>query len=110
MSSYPPDEDDPADEVWPEPEDAPPRPPWRSRSRPAADRLDDLDPNIPVVLLRPAPPHPGFWWSVFWCALFLIAQVGVSIVATVVAVVLQFFTKPGLLEKLQQASRAGASS
>jgi membrane protease YdiL (CAAX protease family) len=64
----------------------------------------------PIVLLPPRPPHPNFWWSLLWCAGFLVMQVGVQIAATVVAVVVMLIVDPNFARNLKDAAGRGGKA
>lgn len=73
--------------------DAPPVPPL-----PATPTSIQAEPPAGFQLpwRRPGLPHPGFWWSVLWCILFLLfTQIPGAIVAAVILVGL-WFLRPEL--------------
>lgn len=58
-----------------------------------------------MVLLPPRPPHPNFWWGLFWCIAFLLVQIGVQIAGTLVGFVVQMASDPTLLKRIQAAGK-----
>jgi len=51
--------------------------------------------DLPAAISVPAPPHPGFWWSLLWCLGYLVVtQVIPAIVGAVLLVVL-IMLRPG---------------
>jgi membrane protease YdiL (CAAX protease family) len=61
----------------------------------------------PPGLARPRPPHPGFWWALLWCLLFLmVTQVIPAIVVLVATVGLNLVTAPNAQQYLRELSTA----
>src|SRR5438309_5380600 len=51
---------------------------------PVAEEAEEAQEEIALALPAPKPSHPGFWWSVLWCILFLsVTQTPGSILALI---------------------------
>src|SRR5437867_2788444 len=83
------------DQFFPRPEGLPPDddlaplvlPVDRSAEAPLVLPVDGSD--IPTVLPAPKPPHPGFWWSVFYTFVIVFGvNICVVVVCAIVLVVL----------------------
>jgi membrane protease YdiL (CAAX protease family) len=73
--------------VWPPPEDSVP---------PGAIQAE-RPPGFLFPWQRPGLPHPGFWWSVLWCVVFLLCtQIPGGVIAVVVFIFLMIL-RPDML-------------
>lgn len=83
---------------------------------PETDRPDELA-GEPMEWARPVPdvslavplrpPHPGFWWSVLWCAGYVIViQTVLVVVGVLVLVMILFASGPNGMRKLTDPNLA----
>ncbi len=61
----------------------------------------ELSPSMPRL------PHPGFWWSAFWCVVYSLLVGGIVVAVQIIAVIVQITVSPNPRELAQDLRSGG---
>src|SRR5438874_2550573 len=75
--------------------------PYVQPVRPEEPPVVELPPPDPLPAPpAPRPPHPGFWWAVVWCLIFLIFTQILPVVPIIVPWIFYLmYNNPGMSQK-----------